>query len=73
MGIERAPVFAKVFRFRRASPQPNVGHLGRMRKLLERVATFPGLHVGGNGFIGTGIPDSIKQGEEIAARIALGD
>ena len=28
------------------------------------------LLTGGNGFVGTGIPDSIKQGEEIAARIA---
>jgi oxygen-dependent protoporphyrinogen oxidase len=69
LAIERAPVFSKVFRFKRASPQPTVGHLGRMRKLLDRVATWPGLHVGGNGFIGTGIPDSIKQGEEIAASI----
>ncbi len=70
LGIEKAPVFSRVFRFKRASPQPTVGHLGRMRRLLGRVATWPGLHVGGNGFIGTGIPDSIKQGEEIAARIA---
>jgi len=70
LGIERPPVFSKIFRFRRASPQPTVGHLGRMRKVLERTATWPGLHVGGNGFVGTGIPDSIKQGEEIAERIA---
>lgn len=70
LGIERAPVFSKVFRFRRASPQPTVGHLARMREVMDRVATYPGLHVGGNGFIGTGIPDSIKQAEAIAARIA---
>ncbi len=70
IGIDRPPTFSKVFRFNRASPQPTVGHLGRMRRLLERTASHPGLHVGGNGFIGTGIPDSIKQGEEIAARIA---
>ncbi|MDB4934520.1 MAG: Protoporphyrinogen oxidase, aerobic, HemY [Labilithrix sp.] len=70
LGIERAPVFTRVFRFKRASPQPTVGHLGRMRRLLAQVATWRGLHVGGNGFIGTGIPDSIKQGEEIAAGIA---
>lgn len=70
LAIERRPVFTRVFRFNRASPQPTVGHLGRMRRLLDRVSTWPGLHVGGNGFVGTGIPDSIKQGEEIAARIA---
>ncbi len=70
LGIERAPVFTRIFRFNRASPQPTVGHLGRMRTLFERVAQWQGLHVAGNGFIGTGIPDSIKQGEELAARIA---
>lgn len=69
IGIERPPVFTKVFRFDRASPQPTVGHLARMRDVLARTATWPGLHVGGNGFIGTGIPDSIRQGEEIAERI----
>ena len=70
IGIEHPPVFSRVFRFDRASPQPTVGHLARMRVLFERVATWPGLHVGGNGFVGTGIPDAIKQGEEIAARMA---
>jgi len=70
LGIERAPTFSKVFRFDGASPQPTVGHLARMRRLMDRAARHPGLHVGGDGFIGTGIPDSIKQGEEIAARIA---
>ncbi|MDB4943144.1 MAG: Protoporphyrinogen oxidase, aerobic, HemY [Labilithrix sp.] len=72
IGIDRAPSFTKVFRFRGASPQPTVGHLGRIRRLLARTATHPGLYVGGNGFIGTGIPDSIRQGEEIAARIMGG-
>ncbi len=70
IGIERPPTFSKVFRFNGASPQPTVGHLARMRRLMARTASHPGLHVGGNGFIGTGIPDSIKQGEEIAARIS---
>jgi protoporphyrinogen/coproporphyrinogen III oxidase len=70
LDIQRAPNFAKVFRFEGASPQPNVGHLARMKQILARVAEHPGLHAGGNGYIGTGIPDAIKQGEEIAARIA---
>jgi len=70
LNIERAPVFAKVFRFDKASPQPNVGHLARMKQIMARVASHRGLHVGGNGYLGTGIPDAIKQGEDIAARIA---
>lgn len=69
LGIQYDPAFARVFRFRRASPQPNVGHLVRMKRIFARLAEHPGLHAGGNGYIGTGIPDAIRQGEEIAARI----
>jgi protoporphyrinogen/coproporphyrinogen III oxidase len=70
LGIDRPPMFARVFRFNRSSPQPHVGHLPRVRRLLERAATHPGLHIGGNGYIGTGIPDAVRQGEEIAERIS---
>ncbi len=70
LGIDRAPMFSKVFRFLHSSPQPYVGHLPRMRGLLDRASMHPGLHIGGNGYIGTGIPDAVRQGEEIAARIS---
>ncbi|HVH45811.1 MAG TPA: protoporphyrinogen oxidase, partial [Labilithrix sp.] len=70
LGIDRAPTFTKVFRFERSSPQPHVGHLERMNRLLARAATHSGLHIGGNGYVGTGIPDAIRQGEEIATRIS---
>lgn len=70
IGIERAPMFTRVFRFNRSSPQPHVGHIPRVRALLQRAAAHPGLHIGGNGYLGTGIPDAIRQGEEIAERIA---
>ena len=69
IGIERPPAFTKIFRFDHASPQPRVGHLARMGKVLARIAAHEGLHAGGNGWGGTGIPDSIKQGQEIAERI----
>ncbi|HEY8074388.1 MAG TPA: protoporphyrinogen oxidase [Labilithrix sp.] len=69
LGIDRPPMFAKVFRFDHGSPQPQVGHLARMERMMARVAQWRGLYVGGNGYIGTGIPDAIKQGEDIAARI----
>ena len=40
-----------------------------MGKVLARIESYEGLHAGGNGWGGTGIPDSIKQGREIAERI----
>ncbi|MCA9586598.1 MAG: protoporphyrinogen oxidase [Myxococcales bacterium] len=66
LGIERKPSFTRVFRFDLASPQPGIGHVSKMERLRALLAERPGLYVGGNGYLGTGIPDAIKQGEEIA-------
>ncbi len=63
------PVLTRVFRHERASPQPDVGHTGRMRTLDERLARLPGLYVIGNGYRGTGIPDCIKQANAVAQLI----
>lgn len=69
LGIDAEPVFAKVFRFDRASPLPPVGHVMRVKRLFARARSHPGLHLGGNGYLGSGIPDAIKQGEDIAQAI----
>ena len=69
LNIERPPAFTKVFRWSKASPQPRIGHLARMKSVFDRIGAHEGLHAGGNGWIGTGIPDSIKQGEDLASRV----
>jgi oxygen-dependent protoporphyrinogen oxidase len=69
LGIDRPPMFSKVFRFEHSSPLPEVGHVARMSRLFARVALHPGLHLGGDGYLGMGISDAIRQGEEIASRI----
>ncbi|MFO0740789.1 MAG: protoporphyrinogen oxidase [Labilithrix sp.] len=72
LNIDRAPMFSRVFRFRKTSPQFHVGHIPRVKKILSRAAEHPGLHLGGGGYLGSGIPDMVRQGEEIAARIIAG-
>jgi oxygen-dependent protoporphyrinogen oxidase len=69
MGIRGEPIFGHVFRFNRASPQPKVGHLARVRAVKERLAAWPGLYIAGNGFEGSGIPDCIKFAEAVGAQI----
>ena len=64
-----APLFSRLYRFHRASPQPHVGHLGRVRRVREMAARWPGLHLAGSGFDGVGIPDCVRQGEAIARAI----
>jgi oxygen-dependent protoporphyrinogen oxidase len=69
LGITAAPRVARVFRFPSASPQPLVGHLVRMAELRDRVRAHAGLHVGGSAIDGVGIPDCVRQGADMAARI----
>jgi oxygen-dependent protoporphyrinogen oxidase len=66
MGPIGTPLFSRVYRHRRASPQPVLGHLGHMAAIRARAERFPGLFLAGNGFDGSGIPDCIKQAEAVA-------
>ncbi len=70
MDITALPVFSRVFRWDHASPQMNVGHLERLKAIKKKLEEFPGLYVAANGYQGTGIPDCIKQGNEVADVIA---
>lgn len=69
MGVEASPTLARVFRFVRASPQPLVGHPGRMRQARELLARTPGLHLVASGYDGVGIPDCVRQAEAAARTI----
>jgi protoporphyrinogen/coproporphyrinogen III oxidase len=64
--IDGAPLFSRVFRWTKASPQPEVGHLDRMKRVHARLDAHAGLFLAGNGYDGNGIPDCIKQGEQAA-------
>jgi protoporphyrinogen oxidase len=62
MGIRGAPLFHRIYRWPRANPQYDVGH-------LERVATIeaalpPGLFVSGSPYRGIGIPDCVHPAEQ---------
>ena len=70
LGIEDAPELTRVFRFQQTSIQPNVGHLARMRALADAAEAHEGIHVAFAGFDGSGIPDTIRRGRAVGARIA---
>lgn len=70
MGITGAPLFSRLHRWTRRSPQFVVGHLQRLATIEARLASIPGLFVTGSGFRAIGIPDCIADGRAIAARAA---
>jgi protoporphyrinogen/coproporphyrinogen III oxidase len=67
LGISAEPLFHRIFRWRRANPQYDVGHLERVAAIEE--ALPPGVYVTGSPYRGVGIPDCVKQAQDTARRI----
>jgi oxygen-dependent protoporphyrinogen oxidase len=70
LGISGSPLFTRLFRWSRQSPQYEVGHLQRVAQIERRLSALPGLFVTGSGFRAIGIPDCISDGRATAARAA---
>ena len=70
LGIRGAPSFSRVYRWRDAGAQHNVGQLARMAELERLLAAHPGLFVAGSGFRAVGIPDCVADGRGAAAAAA---
>jgi len=70
MGISGEPVFARLFRWTRQSPQYEVGHQHRVATIEQHVASLPGVFITGSGFRAIGIPDCIADGRDTAAKAA---
>ena len=67
--IEAEPRFARVYKWRNAMPQYEVGHLLRVASLEMHMQRFPGLHLTGNAYHGIGIPDCVRVGRSAADAI----
>jgi len=68
LGIDAEPVVARIYRWRRALPQYNLGHLDLLRQIDDRLAQLPGVQLCGSAYRGVGIPDCIQSGQAAAER-----
>jgi oxygen-dependent protoporphyrinogen oxidase len=69
LGISGPPVFARLHRWRDASPQYEVGHLARVARIAQREASTPGLFLTGSAYRGVGMPDVIGDARATADRV----
>jgi oxygen-dependent protoporphyrinogen oxidase len=67
LGIEAKPAFYRIYRWQRANPQYDVGHLERVEAIEEALPT--GIHVTGSPYRGIGIPDCVHQGQQTAGQV----
>ena len=66
LGIHGDPTLARVYRWRDATPQIEVGHADVMSAIERRLAAQPGLFLSATGFRGTGIADCVADGRRQA-------
>jgi len=69
MNISAKPVMYRIFRWRQARPQYNVGHLDKVLKMETLAAQIPGLYLTGSSFRGIGIPDCVKTAQATVEQI----
>jgi protoporphyrinogen/coproporphyrinogen III oxidase len=67
LGISGHPVLSRVYRWRQAGAQHNVGQIARVSEIEQRLASHRGVFVAGSGFRSVGIPDCIADGRAAAA------
>ena len=70
--ISAVPELIEVQRWPRAMAQYAVGHGARQRRIKDRVAALPGLHLVGNAYDGIGISDCIRLGRGAARELVGG-
>ncbi|PRO64995.1 protoporphyrinogen oxidase [Alkalicoccus urumqiensis] len=70
MGIDAAPLFVHVTRWRQGMPQYEVNHLKRLGEVRQKLAaSYPGVHLLGASYNGIGLPDCVSQAEKAVLQI----
>ena len=74
LNLTAEPLFTRVYRWKDAMAQYNVGHIERIQAIEQACRELPGLALAGNAYHGIGVPDCIRSGTDAAGRIlqALG-
>jgi oxygen-dependent protoporphyrinogen oxidase len=62
LGITAQPLFHRIYRWERANPQYEVGHLQRVDAIERELPA--GIYLAGSAYRGVGLPDCIHQAEQ---------
>jgi len=69
IGADAAPRFSTIHRWPNSMPQYVVGHSARCARIECLRDGHPGLFLAGNAYNGVGIPDCIRNAQEISKRV----
>lgn len=69
LGLVAEPQFTRIYRWKGAMAQYNVGHLERVEQIEKLRKHLPGIALAGNGYGGVGVPDCVRSGEDAVAEV----
>ncbi|MFN8593171.1 MAG: protoporphyrinogen oxidase [Thermomicrobiales bacterium] len=69
LGITAPPCFTRLFRWPRAMPQYDLGHLERLAEIDACLGDAPNLAIAGNAYCGVGLADCLRSAEQAADRL----
>jgi oxygen-dependent protoporphyrinogen oxidase len=67
--IQHEPLVSRVYRWPRAMPQYQVGHLKRLAEIVRHLEQAPGIILAGAAYRGVGLPDCIRDGQTAAEAV----
>jgi oxygen-dependent protoporphyrinogen oxidase len=70
IGVAADPLFARVYKWKSAMAQYEIGHLERLQRIQTICEGLPGLVLAGNAFTGIGVPDCVRSGTQAADRLS---
>lgn len=70
MGVEQEPDVTFVQRWDNGIPSYRVGHIAAVDTIFDQLRQYPGLHLGGNAYRGIAMNDCVRNGRELAEKLA---
>jgi oxygen-dependent protoporphyrinogen oxidase len=72
LNLPAEPAFTRIYKWKNAMAQYNVGHIERIQAIEKACRELPGLALAGNAYHGIGIPDCVRSGTGAANRVLQG-
>jgi oxygen-dependent protoporphyrinogen oxidase len=69
IGLRATPLFARVYKWKSAMAQYEVGHLDRLDRIERLRQQLPNLSLAGNGYRGIGVPDCVRSGQNAVQQV----
>ncbi len=69
LNLTAEPLFTRVYRWKDAMAQYNLGHSEKIQRIEKACSELPGIALAGNAYHGIGVPDCVRSGTGAASSV----